>query len=120
MSIFGNIMGAIFGQGSAAANAAASGTTAPPASGAPPIDVTAILEKAAAAKKEKLEWKTSIVDLMKVIDLDSSLGARKQLATELKYTGDTNGSATMNVWLQKQIMQNLADNRGKVPADITR
>lgn len=118
MSIFGNIMGAIFGQGSAAANAAASGGTAPAAPGAPVVDVTAILEKAAAAKKEKLAWKTSIVDLMKVLDLDSSLGARKQLAKELKYTGDTNDSATMNVWLQKQIMQKLAENGGKVPADI--
>jgi hypothetical protein len=118
MSIFGNIMGAIFGQGSAAANAAAAGGTAPPSSGAAPIDVTAILEKAASAKKEKLEWKTSIVDLMKVLDLDSSLGARKQLAAELKYTGDTSDSASMNVWLHKQIMQKMADNGGKLPADI--
>ena len=118
MSIFGSIMGAIFGQGSAAANAAASGGTAPPPSGAPAVDVTAVLEKAAAAKKEKLEWKTSIVDLMKVLDLDSSLGARKQLAKELKYTGDSSNSATMNVWLHKQIMQKLAENGGKVPADI--
>jgi len=118
MSIFGSIMGAIFGHGSAAANAAASGGTAPPASGAPPVDVTAILDKAAAAKKEKLEWKTSIVDLMKVLDLDSSLGARKQLAAELKYTGDTGDSATMNVWLHKQIMQKLAENGGKLPADV--
>ncbi len=118
MSIFGSIMGAIFGHSSAAANAAASGSTAPPAAGTPPVDVAAILDKAAAAKKEKLEWKTSIVDLMKVLDLDSSLGARKQLASELKYTGNTNDSATMNVWLHKQIMHKLAENGGKLPADI--
>ena len=118
MSIFGSIMGAIFGHGSAAANAAASGGTAPPAAGAPPVDVTAIVEKAAASKNEKLAWKTSIVDLMKALDLDSSLAARKQLASELKYTGDTNDSATMNVWLHKQIMQKLAENGGKLPADI--
>ena len=118
MGIFSNIMGAIFGHGSPAANAATSGETAPAAPGAPPVDVTAIIEKAAAAKKEKLAWKTSIVDLMKVLDLDSSLTARKELAKELKYTGDTNDFATMNIWLHKQIMQKMAANGGKLPADI--
>ena len=72
----------------------------------------------AAAKGEKLAWRTSIVDLMKALDLDSSLAARKELAKELNYTGDTNNSAAMNVWLHKQIMAKLAANGGKLPADI--
>ena len=66
----------------------------------------------------KLAWRTSIVDLMKALNLDSSLNARKELAKELNYTGDTNDSATMNVWLHKQIMGKLAANGGKLPADI--
>jgi hypothetical protein len=82
------------------------------------VDVAAIVDKAAAAKGEKLAWRTSIVDLMKALDLDSSLTARKQLAKELHYTGDTNDSATMNVWLHKQVMTKLAANGGKLPADI--
>ena len=119
MGIFGNIIGSIFGHSSPAAAAAATGETAPPAApDAPQVDVAAILDKAVAAKKEKLQWKTSIVDLMKALDLDSGLGARKELAKELKYTGDTNDSATMNVWLHKQIMTKLAANGGKLPPDI--
>jgi hypothetical protein len=82
------------------------------------VDVAAIVDKAAAATGEKLAWRTSIVDLMKALNLDSSLAARKQLASELKYTGDTNDSATMNVWLHKQIMARLAANGGKLPGDI--
>src|SRR5690349_24828261 len=113
MSIFGSIMGAIFGHGSAQANA--SPTAAPSVAPAQSVDVAAIVDKAAAAKGEKLEWRTSIVDLMKALDLDSSLGARKQLASELKYTGNTSDTATMNVWLHKQIMQKLAANGGKLP-----
>jgi hypothetical protein len=91
-----------------------------PASASPTqtVDVAAIVDKAAAAKGEKLAWRTSIVDLMKALDLDSSLAARKELAKELKYTGDTNDSATMNVWLHKQVMVKLAANGGKLPADI--
>jgi len=116
MSIFGSIMSAIFGQGSA--QAGASPTVAPSTSPAQTVDVAAIVDKAAAAKGEKLAWRTSIVDLMKALDLDSSLTARKQLAKELKYTGDTNDSATMNVWLHKQIMVKLEANGGKLPADI--
>ena len=118
MGIFSSIVGAIFGHSSPAATAAVSGETAAPAPSAPTVDVAAILDKAAAAKKEKLAWKTSIVDLMKVLDLDSGLSARKELAKELKYTGDTNDSATMNIWLHKQIMQKLAANGGKLPPDI--
>jgi hypothetical protein len=117
MSVFGSIMSAIFGHGSA--QASASPTAAPPS--APPaqtVDVAAIVDKAAVAKGEKLAWRTSIVDLMKALGLDSSLSARKQLAKELNYAGDTNDSATMNVWLHKQIMAKLAANGGKLPADI--
>lgn len=116
MSIFGNIMSAIFGHGSA--QASASPTLAPSAPPAQTVDVAGIVDKAAAAKGEKLEWRTSIVDLMKALDLDSSLNARKQLAKELNYTGNTNDSATMNVWLHKQVMAKLAANGGKLPADI--
>ena len=116
MSIFGSIMGAIFGHGSA--QASASPTAAPSAPPAQTVDVAAIVDKAAAARGEKLAWRTSIVDLMKALNLDSSLTARKQLAKELNYTGDTNDSATMNVWLHKQIMIKLAANGGKLPSDI--
>ena len=116
MSIFGSIMGAIFGKGST--QASASPTAAPSAPPAQTVDVAAIVDKAAAAKGEKLAWRTSIVDLMKALDLDSSLSARKQLAKELNYTGNTKDSAKMNVWLHKQIMIKLAANGGKLPADI--
>jgi len=115
MSIFGSIMGAIFGKGSA--QASASPTAAPSAPPAQTVDVAAIVDKAA-AKGEKLAWRTSIVDLMKALDLDSSLSARKQLAKELNYTGNTKDSAKMNVWLHKQIMIKLAANGGKLPPDI--
>lgn len=81
-------------------------------------EVASILDKAVAAKGEKLEWKTSIVDLMKALDIDSSLIARKELAKELGYTGDTNDSATMNVWLHRQVMAKLAANGGSLPSDI--
>jgi len=115
MGIFSSIMGAIFGHGSA--QASASPTGAGSASGQT-VDVAAIVDKAAAATGEKLAWRTSIVDLMKALGLDSSLTARKELAKELNYTGDTNDSATMNVWLHKQMMAKLAANGGKLPADI--
>ena len=82
------------------------------------VDVAPILDKAVAAKHEKLEWRTSIVDLMKALDIDSSLAARKELAKELGYTGDTNDSASMNVWLHKQVMAKLAANGGKLPPEI--
>jgi len=127
MSIFGKIMSAIFG-GSASATSAggaaggaatsAGGAAAPGSAPAQTVDVVPILDKAVAAKKEKLEWRTSIVDLMKALDIDSSLGARKELAKELGYTGDTNDSATMNIWLHKQVMAKLAANGGKLPPEI--
>ncbi len=128
MSIFGKIMSAIFGSSATAATPASTpggtATGAPPAAGAAPVapmdsvDVAALLDKAVAAKGEKLEWKTSIVDLMKALDIDSSLTARKDLAKELGYTGDMNDSASMNIWLHKQMMAKLAANGGKLPADI--
>ena len=128
MSIFGKILGALFGSKAEAApaGAPAGGGAAAPAGGAggataapaQSIDIVPILEKAAAAKKEKLNWRTSIVDLMKVLDLDSSLAARKELAHELGYTGDTSDSAKMNVWLHKQVMIKVAANGGKVPDDL--
>ena len=117
MSIFGSIMGKTFGHGSA--QASASPTAAPSAPPGQTIDIAAIVDKASAAKGEKLAWRTSIVDLMKALDLDSSLTARKELAKELNYTGDTNKhSAAMNIWLHKQIMGKLAAHGGKLPADI--
>ena len=82
------------------------------------VDVEAVLSKLAAETKEKLDWRKSIVDLMKLLNLDSSLGSRKELAKELGYTGDMNDSASMNIWLHKQVMQKLAANGGKVPADL--
>ncbi|WP_458760947.1 DUF3597 domain-containing protein [Afipia sp. TerB] len=125
MSIFGKIMGAIFGTKADAAEqagAAAGGASAggAPAGGAavPMVDVAPILDKAVAAKGEKLEWRTSIVDLMKALDIDSSLAARKELAKELKYDGDTSDSAKMNIWLHKQVMTKLAANGGKLPDDL--
>ena len=121
MSIFGKIMSAIFGTSASATPA--SGGAASPASGgssapAQTVDVAPILDKAVAAQKEKLEWRTSIVDLMKALNIDSSLSARKELAHELGYTGDTNDSASMNIWLHKQVMTKLAANGGKLPADV--
>jgi Domain of unknown function (DUF3597) len=135
MSIFGKIMGAVFGSHASAATpvapagggtsgggAPAGSASAAPASApiAPPqsVDVAAILDKAVAAHHEKLEWRTSIVDMMKALDIDSSLAARKELAKELGYTGDTNDSASMNVWLHKQMMAQLAAHGGKLPPEI--
>ena len=127
MSIFGKIMSAIFGGSSATAAPASPGATpaggggAATATAAPPmsqVDVEAVLTKMAAANKEKLDWRKSIVDLMKLLSLDSSLGSRKELAKELGYTGDMNDSAKMNIWLHKQVMQKLAANGGKVPDDL--
>ncbi len=85
---------------------------------AQPVDVAAVLEKMAASNKEKLDWKHSIVDLMKLVGMDSSLSARKELADDLHYTGDKNDSAKMNMWLHKEVMCKLAENGGKVPADL--
>ena len=133
MSVLGKIVSAIFGHANAApasgpsaraAPAAPTASATPKASSAPagastaPVDVAAILTKLAASNKEKLDWKKSIVDLMKLLKLDSSLAARKELANELHYTGDKNDSATMNIWLHKQVMLKLAENGGKVPDEL--
>jgi hypothetical protein len=132
MSIFDSIKNAIFGKAEAAEAPAgttptASSPTAPsapastPSTGAAPsspVDVAAVMEAAVKAKGQKLNWRTSIVDTMKALDLDSSFSARKELAKELGYTGDTGDSATMNIWLHKALMKKLAENGGKVPADL--
>jgi hypothetical protein len=121
MSIFGKIMGAIFGTKADAAPAGggtaaeSGGSTAAPAA---TVDVAPILDAAVKAKGEKLEWRTSIVDLMKALDIDSSFTARKELAKELGYTGDSNDSASMNIWLHKQVMTKFAANGGKLPPEI--
>ena len=97
---------------------AAAGTTGTSAPAMPPVDVEAILKDLSAKNPGPSNWRTSIVDLMKLLGLDSDLASRKELAKELGYTGDTADSATMNVWLHKQVMTKLAANGGKVPADL--
>jgi len=125
MGIFSSIVNAIFGSKAAAASPAASGGSAAPAAGgaaAPtPIskaEVEAIIAKIEADRGLKYNWKQSIVDLMKLLDLDSSLAARKELAQELGYKGALDGSAEMNVWLHKQVMDKLAEGGGKVPDSL--
>ncbi|HWA44061.1 MAG TPA: DUF3597 domain-containing protein [Hypericibacter adhaerens] len=105
---------------SAATASAAAPSVATPTAAAPAatVDVTAILDKAVAAKGQKLDWRKSIVDLLKAIDVDSSLSARKELAAELGYKGSTEDSAAMNIWLHKQVIQKLAANGGKVPPEL--
>ena len=139
MSIFGNIVSSIFGHAKAqtppaAPSSTASTSTMPSAASAPApsgsasvsgspktatgpsalpqVDVEAVLIKLASQNKEKLDWRKSIVDLMKLLDLDSSLSARKELAKELHYAGDMNDSAKMNIWLHRQVMIKLAENGG--------
>ena len=140
MSIFGSIMSKIFHRGggkeagaaaapatqtaqaspAAASPAASTATQASSGSGGSQgsVDVEAILTDVAGKAGQKLDWRHSIVDLMKLLNLDSSLAARKELAAELHYTGDTNDSAAMNIWLHKQVMTKLAENGGKVPAEL--
>ncbi|RYY95095.1 MAG: DUF3597 domain-containing protein [Comamonadaceae bacterium] len=104
------------GAGPAATPAAGA---AAPAGAAQAVDVTALLEQKAAANGQKLNWRTSIVDLLKLLDIDSSLQARKELATELGCPPDLMAdSAKMNMWLHKAVMQKLAANGGKVPAEL--
>ncbi len=126
MSLFGKIKDAIFGKQAKPATPTppprpAAGTVAPAAVApapkpAVPVDVEAILSGLHAKSGEKLNWQSSIVDLMKLLGLDSSLAERKELATELGYTGALDGSAEMNIWLHKRVMRELAANGGKVPA----
>ena len=130
MGILSSIKDKLFGtktttaaQGTTATTAttatAATAATAAPAAPAEPVDVEAILEAAVKAKGIKLNWRVSIVDLLKALDLDSSLAARKELAAELKYNGtDADGSAEKNIWLHKAVMKMLAENGGKIPKDL--
>ena len=134
MSIFGKIKDAIFGRKAKAAPAPQPGAApsampqlnqptaakpaAPAAAPAQPVDVDAVLAELAAEKGEKLNYQSSIVDLMKLLDLDSSLANRKELATELGYTGAKDGSAEMNIWLHKRVMTELEKNGGKVSAAL--
>ena len=134
MSIFGNIVLAIFGHGAVATTAAAGSAAVagvPAAKGTPTVagpaatgdpmtrqQVEEMIEKVADAQDEEYNWKQSIVDLMKLLKLDSSLSARKQLAQELGYTGALDGSAEMNIWLHKQVMTKLAESGGVVPASL--
>ena len=134
MSIFSKIKDAIFGHKTADApverpqipagmdGGPLAGTTTAPAPTKPgqTVDVVQSIDQMAAAKgNPDLNYKSSIVDLMKLLDMDSSLDNRKELATELGYTGDKDGSAEMNIWLQKEVMRQLAANGGKVPANLT-
>ena len=98
-----------------AVSAPAPAVAAPPPS-IPVSDVAAILDGKLGA--DKLNWRTSIVDLMKLLGLDSSLAARKELAKELLYDGDMKDSATMNIWLHKQVMSRLAAYGGSVPPEL--
>jgi len=117
MSIFGSIMSKVFGS-SAKAEDAAAGTAAAGAVAAGGVDVEKILQDLADKSGKPSNWRQSIVDTMTLLGLDSSLAARKELAKELGYTGDTNDSATMNIWLHKQVMTKLAENGGKVPDSL--
>ncbi len=134
MSMFGSIMSKIFGHPAAAPDAAdapppaiPTDTTvqqpAPVADAAPapatqPVDVGAVLAQMAAQRGQPSNYKVSIVDLLTLLGLDSSMAARKALAAELHYTGSTDDSAAMNIWLHRQVMQKLEENGGKVPADL--
>lgn len=136
MGIFSSIKNAIWGKAKAkeATQSATAKPVAPkPAAVAPvaaapvapadpvemsQVDVAELLEGLADASDEKLNWRTSIVDLMKLLDLDSSLAARKELAQELGYGGERDGSAEMNIWLHRAVMKELASNGGKVPAEL--
>lgn len=133
MGIFSSIKDAIFGKKAEAAtppvaapviaDAPVAPTAPQPVPAAPvaisDVDVEAILNAQAANAGQELNWRTSIVDLMKLLAIDPSLANRKELATELGYTGELDGSAEMNIWLHKAVMRELAANGGTVPADLT-
>lgn len=130
MSIFKSILEKIFPSSHAAPAPAATpaegsavpGAAAPaaPAAAAPVVDVEAVLAGLQAKHPEKLNWKVSIVDLLKLLGLDSSLAARRQLAAELSYSGSTDDSAALNIWLHKQVLAKLEANGGKLPDDLKR
>ena len=128
MSIFSSIMNKIFHHGSPSSGSttaagpgqqpASTGSAASTGAGGQTVDVEAVLNGMDKNAGQKLDWRHSIVDLMKLLNLDSSLSARKELAQELGYTGDMNDSASMNIWLHKQVMRKLAENGGKVPDSL--
>ena len=148
MGLLSNLISKIFSHAPATATAAASAPAAQPATATQPtaaaapavaapaaaapapmpsapkpaapvvVDIAAVMSGLAAKNPEKLDWKRSIVDLMKLVGMDSSLSARKELATELHYTGDMNDSASMNIWLHKEVLKKLAENGGKVPPEL--
>ena len=125
MGILSNIFRKIFPSSHPAAQPAPAGTagqaapaqrTAPPSAPMDTVDVEAILT--AMPGSSALNWRSSIVDLLKLLNLDSSMQSRKELAQELDFKGDTSDSASMNIWLHRQVMNKLAANGGKVPADL--
>ena len=134
MGMFQDLMNKTFRPSQATPAQPAPSTPAQPAPGTPPaggggasavparptgtVDVAAILDKMASESKQKLDWKHSIVDLMKLVGMDSSLSARRELAADLKYSGNTEDTATMNMWLHKEVMKKLAENGGKVPQEL--
>jgi Domain of unknown function (DUF3597) len=121
MGIFESIKNAIFGHSAQAATPVATPAAASAPAANPGISqaaLTAQLTQLSAKNSQKLNWQTSIVDLMKLVGLDPSLANRKQLAQELGYKGDTADSATMNIWLHKAVMDKLAQDGGQVPADL--
>ena len=130
MSILGSILGGIFKKKEAAPAASAPAPTAAPAAPqaapaapaavapAPEVDVAGILDFMNDQRAQKLNWRTSIVDLMKLVGLESSLAERKELADELGYTGDKSDSASMNIWLHAQVIQKIKDNGGRLPTDL--
>ncbi len=132
MSILGSILGGIFKKKKEEAAPASPATPAPtaapvaPAAPAAPaaaasaqeVDVAGILDFMNDQRAQKLNWRTSIVDLMKLVGLESSLAERKELADELGYTGDKSDSASMNIWLHAQVIRKIKDNGGRLPTDL--
>lgn len=123
MSIFGKLRDKIFGtkDSDRAFDDVSSGSSSaavPSATSVRSVDIEAVLEGMASNNPQKLNWRTSIVDLMKLVGIDSSLAERRELATELGFTGDMDDSAAMNIWLHKAVMRRMAENGGKVPADL--
>jgi Domain of unknown function (DUF3597) len=141
MGLLATLLGKVLGKGTPSTQStAASGAQPPPASGTPPVaganppagvsaptsgtapapvvDVTGILDGLSSKSSEKLDWRNSIVDLMKLVGMDSSYSARVELAKELHYSGSTSDSAAMNIWLHQQVIKKIAENGGKVPQDL--
>jgi Domain of unknown function (DUF3597) len=124
MGLFNNIMSKIFGHAEASGPKTVSSVGGPDVAGSvgtqtiEQVDVAVILNGLAAKNPERLDWKGSIVDLMKLVGMDSSLSARKQLATELHYSGDQSDTAAMNVWLHKEVLRKLSENGGRVPQEL--